>query len=233
MGRAKDRVLILGGTSGIGEATHRYIEDGYHDDFPRDVFSYGQPLFDILNSDQLGMAIRTTRPTHVVYSIGVNRLDWLSSIQSKDFHHLMDVNVAGFISTMQALRELCSWQVSVVAVTSDAAWRPMRTSMVYCASKAALEMCVKVASRELASVGWRVNAVAPGKVADTPMSEYVDQRVLELRGWSEGKARDYEAQSSALGRSLSKSEVAGVIASVLLSRSQGWTGAVIPVNGGR
>jgi NAD(P)-dependent dehydrogenase (short-subunit alcohol dehydrogenase family) len=108
----------------------------------------------------------------------------------------------------------------------------MRTSAIYCASKAALEMAVRVASRELAPLGWRVNAVAPGKVADTPMTSYVDQRVMEIRGWTEEQASEYERQSSPLGRMVTKEEVADVILNVL-NGPQAQTGEIIAVNGGR
>lgn len=227
-----DRVLVLGGSTGIGQEVAALLADGGFDGKMRPVTAIGMEDFEIMDREALGRAIRESKPTHVVYSIGINRLDWISDIQYRDFSRVMDVNVAGFISTIQALKEIVG-PCSVVAVTSDAAWRPMRTSMVYCASKAALEMCVKVASRELAPEGWRINAVAPGKVTDTPMTDYVDARVMEIRGWTQEQAQAYEDASSALGRGLSRVEVARTIAAVLLSPAEGWTGAVIGVNGGR
>jgi NAD(P)-dependent dehydrogenase (short-subunit alcohol dehydrogenase family) len=108
----------------------------------------------------------------------------------------------------------------------------MRTSAVYCASKAALEMAVRVASREYAPKGWRINAVAPGKVADTPMTGYVDDRVLTLRGWSAEFAEKYELASTPLGRKITKAEVAGVIEQVLFGPAA-QTGEIVAVNGGR
>lgn len=222
------RLVILGGTSGIGKAVEFLSAKQFSFE---SVTALGREHFDIRDEEALDSHLKKLDPTDVVYSVGVNELDWLKDIHLLTFRHLMEVNVWGFLSTMQTLQRM-EGPRSVVAVTSDAAWRPMRTSAAYCASKAALEMAVRVASRELAPFGWRVNAVAPGKVADTAMTRYVDERVLELRGWSEGEASAYERQSSPLGRMVTKAEVAEVVFSVL-NGPKAQTGEIVAVNGGR
>lgn len=226
-------LMILGGSSGIGRAVFDSLEESKFSGF-KEVYTFGRDDFDVRNEDQMSHYIRVLKPTDVVYSVGVNELDWSKDLHLGTFRHLMEVNVWGFLSVVQQMQlSLPFGSVgNVVAVTSDAAWRPMRTSAVYCASKAALEMAVRVTSRELAPSGWRVNAVAPGKVADTPMTKYVDQRVLEIRGWSEEEATAYERQSSPLGRMVTKAEVAEVILNVLNGPSA-QTGEIIAVNGGR
>lgn len=220
-------VMVLGGTSGIGLATNLYLRN-----MGLTVWAYGKESFDIQNRGDLREAIIESRPTHVVYSVGVNRLDWIKDIGRGDFRDMMMTNVWGFVLLMQELADT-DRAFSVTAITSDAARRPMRTSLAYCASKAALDMAVRIASREYADKGWRINAVAPGKVADTPMTSYVDERVLELRDWNRAEAEAYERSSSAIGRPLTTDEVAAVVADVLLSESMGWTGDIVSVNGGR
>lgn len=222
------RLVILGGTSGIGKAVEFLSAKQYHF---QHVTALGREHFDIRDEEALDSHLKKLDPTDVVYSVGVNELDWVKDIHLLTFRHLMEVNVWGFLSTLQTLQRM-EGPRSVVAVTSDAAWRPMRTSAAYCASKAALEMAVRVASRELAPFGWRVNAVAPGKVADTAMTRYVDERVLELRGWSEEEASAYERQSSPLSRMVTKAEVAEVVFSIL-NGPQAQTGEIVAVNGGR
>jgi NAD(P)-dependent dehydrogenase (short-subunit alcohol dehydrogenase family) len=93
-------------------------------------------------------------------------------------------------------------------------------------------MTVKVFARELAGSGWRVNAVAPGKVSGTKMTEYVDARVQEIRGWTPEYADAYERASSALGRPATPDEVAQVICDVLFG-SMALNGSIVEVNGGR
>lgn len=223
------RLLILGGSTGIGkevldQATKSW---GY-----TDIHAYGEHDFNIQHQQPLAEAVEELAPTDVVYCVGINRLDWIRDAKVTDFVEVMKTNVWGFLNTIQQLDAHEEAPCNVVAVTSDAAWRPMRTSAIYCASKSALEMAVRVASREYAPRGWRINAVAPGKVEDTPMTDYVDAKVLELRGWSVAAAEAYEVASTPLGRKVTKEEVAEVILSTL-NGPKAQTGEIIAVNGGR
>lgn len=191
-------------------------------DVTQDVAIYGRFMEILLE----------VQPDAVVYCVGANRLDWSYTINRPDFAKLMETNVWGFINTIKALQ----WRpkpYSVLALTSDAAVRPMRTSMAYCASKAALDMAIRVASRELSPAGWRINGLAPGKVAGTAMTRYVDERVLQIRGWTPEYAEEYELKSSPIGRPVTVDEIASVACEVLLSPVLAWTGDIVTVNGGR
>lgn len=227
-----DRKLwVLGGKSGIGKTVFEQLM------LPPSPFEAGQAFsyadFNVKYRSPIRKAlVETFQPTDVVYSVGLNKLDWVRDVKYFDFTEVMEANVYGLLNVIRVLDEANYGPVNLVAVTSDAAWRPMRTSAVYCASKAAAEMAVRVASREYASKGWRINAVAPGKVKDTPMTTYVDRRVLELRGWSEADAENYERQSTPIGRKVTKEEVAQVIEQVLFGPAA-QTGDIIAVNGGR
>jgi len=173
------------------------------------------------------------RPDSVVYSVGVNELEWSAYLERESFDRVMGANVWGFINVMKAL-QATGLTYSVLALTSDAAVRPMRTSIAYCASKAALSMAIRVASRELASEGWRINGLAPGKVDGTAMTRYVDERVMEIREFeTPAQAAAYEMAGNPLRRKLDAPEVAKVACEVLLSSAMGWTGDIVTVNGGR
>ena len=93
-------------------------------------------------------------------------------------------------------------------------------------------MVVKVLARERAGQGWRINAVAPGKVSNTKMTEYVDLRVQEIRGWTKDYADAYERASSALGRPATPEEVAQVVCDVLFG-PLALNGSIVEINGGR
>lgn len=223
------KLLVLGGLTGIGNATYNRL-------MGTSKFIQGAALgvesLDVTQIDPMIEMVQQYQPTDIVYSVGVNVLDWMRDVSKLAFTHLMETNVWGFFNLIQALDRYGPHPSNIVVVTSDAAWRPMRTSAVYCASKAALEMAVRVASREYAPAGWRINAVAPGKVEDTPMTDYVDRRVLELRGWSVEAAEAYEVASTPLGRKVTKEEVADVICQVMFG-PKAQTGEIIAVNGGR
>lgn len=222
----QQNALILGGGT-IGRATGDLLAK-----MGCSVYVTEKDGCDVMDPEAIRQEISETQPTHVVYTAGVNVLDWIANVQPEDFAEIMAVNLWGFVDLLKALQET-GRAYSVVALTSDAATRPMRTSIAYCASKAALDMAIRVASRELASEGWRINGVAPGKVADTGMTRYVDKRVLEVRGWTQEHAEAYEKASSPLGRKISPVEVAAVVAHVLLSEAAAWTGDIVTINGGR
>jgi NAD(P)-dependent dehydrogenase (short-subunit alcohol dehydrogenase family) len=225
------RYLVIGGNSGIGAECVSYIEDRITR--KDEIFHPGVADLDVRSFKSVDDFFTRVQPTHLIYSAGINYLEWIGQLDEGSVLDVIDVNLIGFIRCIDAMKEhQGSDNPSVVAITSDAAWRPMRTSIAYCASKAGLEMAVRVASRELAPHGWRVNAVAPGKVGETAMTDYVDGRVLDLRGWTKERAEEYERNSSSLGRSVTKEEVAQTVWQVLVG-PLALTGETVAVNGGR
>lgn len=229
---------VLGGTSGIGEEAFLRLSQITSPLFPDDTLfeqahAFGYEQFNVAYRAPIHKLIAEGNvPTHVVYSVGTNKLDWIRDVKMIDFLEVYKTNVFGLLNTIRVLDDAKIGPINMVVVTSDAAWRPMRTSAVYCGSKAALEMTVRVAAREYADKGWRINGVAPGKVEDTPMTAYVDKRVLELRGWTKEFAEEYERQSTPLGRKVTKDEVAAAIELVLFGPAA-MTGEIVAVNGGR
>jgi NAD(P)-dependent dehydrogenase (short-subunit alcohol dehydrogenase family) len=227
----RERNLLVLGASGnnIGAIVAQRLK--YTMRF-RNVFVENEVTMNATREEDMQRAVVNSGATDVVFSVGINRLDWVHQVDPIDFAEVMETNVWSFVNLIKALDLQGNGPCNVVAVTSDAAWRPMRTSIAYCASKAALEMAVRVASREYAPAGWRINAVAPGKVHDTPMTKYVDEAVLKLRGWTVEAAEQYELGSTPLGRKVTKEEVAHVIEQVLFGPAA-QTGEIIAVNGGR
>lgn len=230
---ASEKILILGGSNsgGIGDAINQRLLWLGHETIVPTPESI-DVTWDTESFGALAELLLAERPTRVVYSVGVNELEWSWNLSRESFENLMNVNVWGFINVLKALTHTGS-TYSVLAITSDAAVRPMRTSMAYCASKAALNQVIRVASRELAPEGWRINGLAPGKVDGTDMTKYVDERVLQIRNWEKEHAERYELASSPIGRKLWPSEVAAAACDILLSDALGWTGDIISVNGGR
>jgi NAD(P)-dependent dehydrogenase (short-subunit alcohol dehydrogenase family) len=224
------KTLIIGGTSGIGEsfASLQSSRSG-------EVFVPAKDELDVRKLTQMSDYINAHGPfNRIVYSAGVNYLDWIGRIHPGEMLEIYDVNVIGFMLLLDTHVALfgADTPVNVLAVTSDAAVRPLRTSMAYCSSKAALNAAVKVAARELAPHGWRVNAVAPGVTDRTDMTAYVDERVSEIRGWTPEEARAYETSQCPMGRRAERYEIAQVMMSVL-NGPQYLNGEIIAVNGGR
>ncbi len=223
-----DKCLVLGGNSGIGEA----VVNG--------LGSIGEPYvpmhyeIDVTNKGQMFDYLRDYGPfKYIIYSAGVNKLCWISDLYKDNIlWHTCAVNVQGFVDIVSWLKDYWpEWKVSAVAVSSDAGEIPMRGSLAYCVSKAALNMAIKVMARELAPI-WRVNGVAPGMVEGTRMTEYIDETIPVFRGWSPEYAREYERASVPTGRRATLEEIAETIRWVLLGPEQ-MTGEIIKINGGR
>ncbi len=112
---------------------------------------------------------------------------------------------------------------AIVNMTSVAALQVFEGYPVYSASKWGVVGLTKVAAREFASQGLRVNAIAPGSI-DTPLFSTVVNSTPTSRA-------DYEKQTP-MGR-IAKSEEVAAAATWLCSDAASYvTGAVVPVDGG-
>jgi NAD(P)-dependent dehydrogenase (short-subunit alcohol dehydrogenase family) len=225
------RALIIGGQSGIGAAFADYLIANY----PK--VQVGLPpksYLDVTNHTKIRTYFEKNGAfTHIVYSAGLNRLAWATDSNIDNIMgQLFDVNCAGFVQVIsEHVTQFPTAYLSVVAVSSDAGRIPMRGSVAYCASKAALNMAVRVLARELAPL-HRINAVAPGMVADTPMTHYIMETLPGFRDWSPDWAERYEKMGVPTGRRATKQEVAEAIAFLLFGPEQ-MTGTILDINGGR
>lgn len=228
--------LIIGASSGIGEAIAEYLQTHADATQCEDWLMPGTDVLDVRSSAECYACIRQEGPfDYIIYSAGINELAWITQIGMQwdnTFENVWDVNCHGFVRIVGAHEHLFPEAGgSIVAISSDAARRPMRGSIAYCSSKAALDMSVRVMARELAP-RWRVNAIAPGITDDTNMTRYLDDNIPIFRGWTSDHAQEYEKSQIPMGRRAAPGEIAEVAASVLIGPEY-LTGAIIEVNGGR
>lgn len=219
------KVWVVGGTSGIGQAIAKELE----------LYAIKTVCSDKQDADVRNPSILREfefingRFDGIVYSAGKTELDWLGVILPQTMQDIFHVNVTGLINVLQA----CPSAKRVLVVGSDAAWRPMRTSTAYVASKAALHAAVACIARERASDDFAINVVAPGMTEPTHMQEYIDKTVPEIRGWSPEQAYEYEQSQIPMARRATVEEVAEVACKILTMETNYLNGAVIPVNGAR
>lgn len=255
-------IWVIGGTSGIGAAIAKQAmtESGEL------VFVSGEEIdvtsIEKLENYCVDISDATTGEivdplTKVYYCAGVTHLEWLGKMDrfgQKVQKRVIDVNLMGFINVMDLLVRLWSENyftaydqgfqrepITVCAISSDASERPMRTSIGYCASKAGLNMAIRCAARELGPQGWRIFGVAPGMIQSTSeypskMTDYVDHRVPQVRGWSPEEAYSYEMSQSVVRnperiRPQSVADLAVHLASEYTS--QHVNGNIFTLNGGR
>ncbi len=134
---------------------------------------------------------------------------------------MLDTNVMGTILMIQeALPHFGSDGGRIINLASALAFRPIPTSSLYSASKAAVVTLTHALSKELGPKGITVNAVAPG-VIETDMTT----KILAERG-------DQILAATPLARIGQPDDIAGIV-SFLASPEAGWiTGRTIIADGG-
>jgi NAD(P)-dependent dehydrogenase (short-subunit alcohol dehydrogenase family) len=221
--------LVIGGGSGIGAAVVAEQRAAGLDVVVWDVTEADGPHHlrcDITDADQIDAALRATIdaigvPTIATVTAGVGHHGMLADVPADDWDRVLGVNAKGVWLAMRAIAGPMSETGggSIVALSSVSGRIADRSMGLYCVSKAALDMVVKVAAAEWAPA-IRVNAVAPG-VTDTPMLGAAPRE----RGWLAGVA-----ERTPLGRLGRPTDIAETVQAL---HAMSWaTGQIITCDGG-
>ena len=169
-------------------------------------------------------AAKLGRPGILVNNAGVYNFAPLEAVTEEDFHRQFNTNVLGVIlAAQEASRAFDGSGGSVINLSTIASTNPSPNTLVYSASKSAIDAITRELAVELAGRRIRVNAIAPG--------------MTETEGFA---AAGLSAESAkALGFSLpmgriGKPEDIAKVAVFLASDQSGWvTGERISVSGGQ
>ncbi len=169
------QALVIGGGSGIGAAvaaSHRARGD---ETVVWDVAGTRDVTCDISQPAEIDAALagidQAELPTWVTITAGVGHSGLLGEAAPDDWDRVMAINARGPWLCLRGLANAlraAGRPASMIATSSVSAHLVDRNMGLYCASKAALSMLVKVAAAEWGPDGIRVNAIAPG-VTETPM----------------------------------------------------------------
>jgi NAD(P)-dependent dehydrogenase (short-subunit alcohol dehydrogenase family) len=125
----------------------------------------------------------------VVNNAGINRIGMIGAITESDWDLSANVIAKGTLATMNAAA--AHWQKSgpkagraIINTSSPAGLHPAPSISAYCGAKAAVVALSQGAALELASLGVRVNAIAP--MARTRMLEGSPKEMLDLMAPREG-----------------------------------------------
>ena len=140
------------------------------------------------------------------------------------WRYVVDVNLTGaFLTVKHAGRAIAdAGGGSIVAISSIAGALTHRLMAAYCASKAGLEMLIKVAADELGALGVRANAVRPGLVPTDLSSPLVAEEEI---------VADYRAQMP-LARLGTPDDVAAAVRWLAGPESSWVTGQCFAIDGG-
>ncbi len=157
----------------------------------------------------------------LVNNAGIPHLSLLPFVKAEDIHRILQVNYIAPLMMIQGLQGLLSKgrPASIVNMASVAGMDGGIGNSVYGASKAAVIMLTKVVSKELAAMGIRCNAVAPG-LTSTGFADSMGE-----------KAKESMRQASALHRLATPEEIAGTALFLASERASFINGQVIRVDG--
>lgn len=239
----KTALITGGGTRGIGRATAaRLIAEGAHvfitgrrkTELDEAVEVIGENVTavpaDITNPDDLDrlydtVAARGQGLDVLFANAATASFATIETITEQDFDQVFGVNVKGTMFTVQKALPLLNEGASVVINASTAADRGTAAFGAYAASKAALRTFTRAWANELKGRGVRVNAVSPGPIDTSGLTELVGEENAPAFKANEGSRIPIQR----LGH---VDEVAAAVAFLASSDSSFMLGANLYVDGG-
>lgn len=172
--------------------------------------------------------------THAVVNAGVASGGRIETLDFADWRRVLAVNLDGAFLTLQSsLRAIRDETGGSIVVTASAAGlKAQDGTAAYAASKAGVIQLMRVAAKEAACRGIRVNAIAPGGV-ETPIWDEVPMFADRCAKIGRDAAfAEMAAMATPLKRFATPEEIAAQIAFLLSSDCASVTGTVFVSDGG-
>lgn len=158
----------------------------------------------------------------LVNNAGISNLGLFMDYSLDDIDNLINVNLTGTMKLTNALFDLIREGKNQSIINISSIWGNVGASceVLYSASKGGINLFTKALAKEVASLGIRVNAVAPG-VINTKMNSWLKDE----------EKKDLEDEIP-LNRFGETSEISKVVAFLCSDDSSYLTGQIITVDGG-
>jgi 2-keto-3-deoxy-L-fuconate dehydrogenase len=242
-------VLVTGAASGIGAAVATRLAAGgakkliladHSEDQLRD-FAFSLPcerqmVIGDVGDEALWEAEDLTGLTHAGVNAGIAAGGAIADMDFADWRRVMAVNLDGaFLTLRAAMRAIRSGGQSgaIVLTASVAGIKAEPGISAYGASKAAVIHLARIAAKEGAAHGIRVNAIAPGGV-ETQIWEAMPffQDLVKSSGSEAAAFKAMGEMATPLGRYAKSDEIAEQIAFLLSGKTSFVTGACFVSDGG-
>ena len=241
------RALVTGAASGIGAACIQRLVRAGADRF---VLVDREPL----DSEALALASDCTTFRGDVadpalwdeVEASAGPLDWavlnagvaaggpITETGFDEWRRVLGTNLDGAFLSLRSAMRLASDGASIVLTASISGVKAEPGTAAYGASKAGVIQLAKVAAKEGAARGIRVNAIAPGGV-DTPIwdqTPFFRELVVQHGGDRAAALAAMARMATPLGRYATSEEIAGQIVFLLSDEAATITGAVLVSDGG-
>ncbi len=245
MGKLEGKTAVVtgGGTRGIGRATAaRLAAEGAH------VFITGRRKPELDEAVEFIGPAATAVPGDITNPADLDRLydavrdrgqgldvlfanaatasfATLEQVTDEDYDRIFDVNVKGTLRTVQKALPLLNDGASVILNASTAAEHGTPAFGVFAASKAAVRSFARTWANELTGRGIRVNAISPGPIDTSGITELVGEE-------NSAAVKAKLGAEVAMGRIGRPEEVAAAVAFLASSDSSYIIGTNLYVDGG-
>jgi len=235
-------VLITGAGSGIGRATAEVMAREGAEQVLVDLnapaiesVELGTParcLVGDVSDEAFWAAADLGLLDNAVINAGIGTSGPIESFSFADWRRVIAINLDGAFLTLRAALRAMRDGGSIVFVASAAGIKAELGTAAYGASKAAVIHLARIAAKEVASRGIRVNAIAPGGV-ETAIWDEVPMFADRAREIGRDAAfAEVAAMATPLNRFAKPDEIAEQIAFLLSDASRNITGSVLVSDGG-
>jgi NAD(P)-dependent dehydrogenase (short-subunit alcohol dehydrogenase family) len=239
---AEKSVLITGAGSGIGRATAELMASEGAEQILVDLnvsalesLELSKParcLSGDVSEEAFWASADLGNIDHAVVNAGIGTSGPIESFSFADWRRVLAVNLDGAYLTLRAALRAIRDGGSIVFVASAAGIKAEPGTAAYGASKAAVIQLARVAAKEVAVRGIRVNAIAPGGV-QTPIWDDVPMFAELVKEMGRDAAFvEIAALATPLGHFATPEEIAEQIAFLLSDASRNVTGTVFVSDGG-